>query len=125
MKNIGKRLTLVFVIMAINISCHKEEQKKINLLCDYATGDTTKSQVGRIYKWSDSATTSYSFYYIGNPDPNLRGSGFVPCNGFPEDLKPESEIGVLVIYSGIVKLGRDAEEPLYFGIELTEIKKAD
>lgn len=27
MKNIGKRLTLVFVIMAINISCHKEEQK--------------------------------------------------------------------------------------------------
>lgn len=124
MKNIGISLFSVFVIATISSSCHKEEQKKSSLYCDYSTGDTAKSQVGRIYKWSDSTSGNF-FYYIGNPDPKLKGSGFVPCNDFPKDLKPESEIGVIVIYSGIVKLGRKSEEPLYFGIELTEIKKAD
>ncbi len=124
MKDIGISFALVFVIVALNIRCHKEEQKKISLYCDYATGDTAKSQVGRIYKRSDSASSEF-LYYIGNADSTLKGSGFVPCNGFPADLKPATEVGPLVIYSGIVKLGRDAEEPLYFGIELTKIKKAD
>ncbi len=122
MKNIKKLLPLVFVIVAINIiSCHKDEQKKSSY-CEMPTDVTFKNEVGRIYLYNIQQN---KFYYIGSPDTLKRNGGYIPCNPLSQDLIPESEIGVLVIYSGIVKLQRSAEEPLYFGIEITEIKKAD
>jgi len=123
MKNIRNFLFAIIVI-AVIYGCNQEEDKKGDLYCDYLTGDSVKSQAGRIYKWTDPSSGAF-FYYIGNPDPKLKSGGFVPCNGFPKQFVPEQELEVSVIYSGIVKLGRAAEEPIYFGIQLTEIKKSD
>ena len=122
MRHFRNLLLLAFVITGISSGCDHDYQKKISAYCDYPTGDIIDKQIGRVYKWSDSSSGDF-FYYVGNVDSTLRAGGFVPCNNLPENLKPMNEIGLAVIYSGIVKLGRDAEEPIYFGIEITEIKR--
>ena len=118
-------LNCLILILAITIisSCDNENDEKDNLFCDYPTGDIVSEQLGRIYKWNDTSSERF-FYYIGNPDTTLRNGGFVPCNSLPSEFIPETEIGILVTYSGVVKLGRGAEEPLYYGIELTSIIKS-
>lgn len=116
-------ISAILAVVSIS-SCNKDYQKENSIYCDYPTGDSAKNQAGRIYKWTDSASGKF-FYYIGNPDPKLKDGGFVPCNDLSQYLKLEQEVGVLVVYTGIVKLGRDAEEPLYYGIEITEIRKSD
>jgi hypothetical protein len=122
MKSLQNALILILAF-AIIVSCDNESDEKSSLYCDHPTGDVVSEQLGRIYKWKDNSSDRF-FHYIGNPDIALKNGGFVPCNDLPSEFIPETEIGILVTYSGIVKLGQDAEEPLYFGIEITSIIKS-
>jgi hypothetical protein len=123
MKKQIKPATLFICVVAAWCACNKDDQVSLSQYCDYPTGDVVENQIGRVYRWSDQRAGTNSFYYIGNADPKLKTGGFIPCNSFPDDLKSDGEIGTLVVYSGTVKLARSAEEPLYFGIELTKITK--
>lgn len=122
MKFFLKFLPIIILTVLIG-SCKSEVQKKGDLYCDYPTGDSVKNELGRVYKWSDPSSGN-SFFYIGNTNEKLKNGGFVPCNGFPKDFFPEQQLDSIVVYSGMVKLGRSAEEPIYFGIELTDFKKS-
>lgn len=124
MKNIGKRLTLVFVIMAINISCHKEEQKKFSY-CDKHTSYKVENEIGRVYFRNIPGN---SFYYIGGPDSTSRGYAYIPCQALDKNLISVNEVGVLVVYSGTIMQPFEyppGVDPLFQGIDLTQIKKAE
>lgn len=89
-------------------------------ICDVYTGFDVDKELGRIYFNID-----YNFYYIGLPDTTLWNWGYIPCNDIPDEYIPEGKVGMLVIYSGRIKLMVDPEEPQYYGLELTYIKKVD
>jgi hypothetical protein len=112
--------TILFITYAI-CGCYGDNREDA-ALCDYPTGDVVTEQLGRIYEWRDISSDRL-FYYIGNPDTLLANGGFVPCRNLPAEFATGRQIGALVTYSGIVKLGRSSEEPQFFGIELTSIKK--
>jgi len=81
-------------------------------------------ELGRIYYY-DVEGIDYNYYYIGLPDTTQWNTGYVPCNSILDEYVPEGKVGMLVIYSGQIKFNADPEEPLFYGLDLTYIKKVD
>ncbi len=121
-KNTPGLLILLFAVL-IPPGCGEDYEVPWGI-CDVYTGFDVDNELGRVYYY-DVEGIDHNFYYIGNADTTMWNAGYVPCNGLPDEYVPEGKIGMLVIYSGQIRLNADAEEPNYFGIELTYIKKVD
>lgn len=111
-------LSLLSLAVFASTSCEDESSQ---WCCQVPTGEVVSNQLGRVYRYSSAQN---SFYYIGDPDTTLRFGGYLLCNDFPKSFIPASDTGVMVIYSGRIMTSYDAEEPAYFGIELTSIRSA-
>ena len=124
MKKIGNLLLLVFVVAAIGSSCDKDENKKFSY-CDKQTSFKVENEVGRVYFKN---VLGDSFYYIGAPDSVSREYARIPCQELDKTLVSTSEVGLLVVYSGIITLPFEyppGVDPLFVGIDLTQIEKAN
>ncbi len=112
------------MIAVICSSCDKDEIKKFSY-CDKRTNYKVENEIGRIYFRNIPGD---SFYYIGGSDSTSREYARVPCQVLDKDLISTREVGLLVVYSGIITLPFEypaAVDPLFVGIDLTEIKKAN
>jgi hypothetical protein len=124
MRKTGNLLRLVFVVAAIGSSCYRDENKKFSY-CDKQTSFKVENEIGRIYFQN---VLGDGFYYIGAPDSVSRVYARIPCQVLDKNLISTSEVGLLVVYSGIITLPFEyppGVDPLFVGIDLTQIEKAD
>ncbi len=110
-------------LLLTNISC-KVDNNELYGYCGYPLNIKVENQVGRIYFYALEEGKEEVYCIASIDNPTMWG-GYIPCNEIPKDIRPQGKIGHIVIYSGyLMSNSPDPEEPLFMGIELTEIKLA-
>ena len=124
MRIVGNLTLSVFLTASATVGCVKEKWIKFNY-CERSTNHIVENDTGRVYFKN---IPDDSFYYIGGPDSTSREYAYIPCQDLENAFKSGREVGVLVVYSGTITRPFEYPrglDPLFSGINLTRIKKAN
>ncbi len=99
-------------------ACGDDNEGGIHRICELSTDQEILDRQGRIYLHTSALE---DFYYIGDPD--LEGTGYIPCNMEEFNFKVDD----LVIFSGEIRRAfqgedEDPYDPLFDGIVLYSIE---
>ncbi|MEQ9300440.1 MAG: hypothetical protein RIF33_17840 [Cyclobacteriaceae bacterium] len=116
------KLTRILIVILLTAGCGNNDEFVVSRVCDIPVNTTIEGNIGKIFFISNG---DESVYYIGSPTEDIAG-GYIPCSSASMDFLSATGVGELVVFSGEVRTieqreGESVVDPLYLGIEITEI----